>query len=91
MAPALSESLGKRDAAGRACGLTPVEARGVTDQHSQLRLYLDGPDDKQFTFLISPTCGISVSACRRVSAISPRSRSSSGLATGELFPRRVQR
>jgi glucose-6-phosphate isomerase len=48
------ESLGKRDARGRAQGLTPLAARGVTDQHSQLQLYLDGPDDKQFTFLVSP-------------------------------------
>lgn len=49
-----AESLGKRDAAGRARGLTPIEAYGVTDQHSQLQLYLAGPDDKQFTFLTSP-------------------------------------
>jgi glucose-6-phosphate isomerase len=49
------ESLGKRDAAGRPQGLTPVPARGVTDQHSQLQLYLDGPDDKQFTFFTDPT------------------------------------
>ncbi len=49
------ESLGKRDAAGRPQGFTPVPARGATDQHSQLQLYLDGPDDKQFTFFIDPT------------------------------------
>ncbi len=48
------ESLGKRDTAGRPQGLTPIPARGVTDQHSQLQLYLDGPDDKQFTFFIDP-------------------------------------
>lgn len=48
------ESLGKRDADGRPQGLTPVPARGVTDQHSQLQLYLDGPDDKQFTFFTDP-------------------------------------
>ncbi len=48
------ESLGKRDAAGRPQGFTPVPARGATDQHSQLQLYLDGPDDKQFTFFIDP-------------------------------------
>jgi glucose-6-phosphate isomerase len=50
-----AESLGKRDAAGRLRGLTPVEAYGVTDQHSQLQLYLAGPDDKQFTFLTNPS------------------------------------
>lgn len=50
----LAESLGKRDRGGRAQGLTPALAMGVTDQHSQLQLYLDGPDDKQFTLLSDP-------------------------------------
>jgi glucose-6-phosphate isomerase len=48
------ESLGKRDRAGRPQGLSPVLATGVTDQHSQLQLYLDGPDDKQFTLVCDP-------------------------------------
>lgn len=48
------ESLGKRDASGVHQGLTPLAARGATDQHSQLQLYLDGPDDKQFTFITNP-------------------------------------
>lgn len=51
----LAESLGKRDRNGRAQGLTPALAMGVTDQHSQLQLYLDGPDDKQFTLLSDST------------------------------------
>ena len=79
------ESLGKRDAAGRACGLTPVEARGVTDQHSQLQLYLDGPDDKQFTFLVNPDLrnfGERVPArFADLAAVAPLV----GHATGELF------
>jgi glucose-6-phosphate isomerase len=41
------ESLGKR---GK--GTTPVRAMGTVDQHSQLQLYLDGPRDKMFTFLM---------------------------------------
>lgn len=49
-----AESLGKRDRGGQARGLTPALAMGVTDQHSQLQLYLDGPDDKQFTLLADP-------------------------------------
>jgi len=49
-----AESLGKRDANGAHQGLTPIAARGATDQHSQVQLYLDGPDDKQFTFITSP-------------------------------------
>ncbi|MBF0446027.1 MAG: hypothetical protein HQL68_10600 [Magnetococcales bacterium] len=50
----LGESLGKTDNMGNSHGLTPVAARGVTDQHSQLQLYLDGPNDKQFTFFYDP-------------------------------------
>ncbi len=40
-----AESLGKQ---GR--GQTPVAALGVTDQHSQVQLYIEGPNDKVFTF-----------------------------------------
>ncbi len=49
------ESLGKRNAGGQSLGLTPITAYGVTDQHSQLQLYLEGPDDKQFTLVVDPT------------------------------------
>ncbi len=49
-----AESLGKNvTRKGRAvnCGQTPVKALGVTDQHSQLQLYTEGPYDKIVTFL----------------------------------------
>lgn len=49
-----AESLGKKyDLAGRVvhAGTTPVRALGVTDQHSQLQLYMEGPQDKLVTFL----------------------------------------
>ncbi|HWQ40658.1 MAG TPA: glucose-6-phosphate isomerase [Desulfosporosinus sp.] len=49
-----AESLGKRyDRQGRAVhvGQTPVKALGVTDQHSQVQLYAEGPDDKVITFV----------------------------------------
>lgn len=49
-----AESLGKRvNREGRAihCGQTPVKALGVTDQHSQVQLYAEGPFDKVVTFL----------------------------------------
>jgi glucose-6-phosphate isomerase len=49
-----AESLGKRlDLSGRVVhvGPTPVKALGVTDQHSQLQLYMEGPFDKVITFL----------------------------------------
>lgn len=32
-------------------GLTPVSALGVTDQHSQQQLYIEGPMDKVITFI----------------------------------------
>jgi glucose-6-phosphate isomerase len=50
----LAESIGKRvDRAGRDVfvGPTPVRAVGVTDQHSQVQLYAEGPFDKWFTLL----------------------------------------
>lgn len=49
-----AESLGKRhDIKGREVfvGQTPVKALGTTDQHSQVQLYTEGPNDKVFTFL----------------------------------------
>lgn len=49
-----AESLGKAfDVNGLRvnCGQTPVKALGVTDQHSQVQLYTEGPFDKVITFL----------------------------------------
>jgi len=49
-----AESLGKRharDGEEVRVGQTPVKALGVLDQHSQLQLYNEGPDDKVVTFL----------------------------------------
>ncbi len=48
-----AESLGKKvDRNGNIvhAGQTPVAALGVTDQHSQLQLYMEGPADKMITF-----------------------------------------
>ena len=45
-----AESLGKKRGLERV-GQTPVKALGVTDQHSQVQLYTDGPFDKTVTFL----------------------------------------
>jgi glucose-6-phosphate isomerase len=47
------ESLGKKlDRRGREVyyGQTPTAALGVTDQHSQLQLFIEGPNDKSFLF-----------------------------------------
>jgi glucose-6-phosphate isomerase len=38
-------------------GTTPIDALGAVDQHSQLQLYLDGPDDKMFTIIAQPLAG----------------------------------
>ncbi len=40
------ESIGKKRK-----GITPINALGTVDQHSQLQLYLDGPRDKFFTII----------------------------------------
>lgn len=42
-----AESLGKNG-----FGSTPINSMGTVDQHSQLQLYLDGPKDKFFTFIL---------------------------------------
>jgi glucose-6-phosphate isomerase len=51
-----AESLGKSHSRGgelRApVGQTPVRAVGTTDQHSQLQLYLEGPNDKLLTLAL---------------------------------------
>ncbi|MFH0766433.1 MAG: glucose-6-phosphate isomerase [Calditrichota bacterium] len=49
-----AESLGKRlDLQGREVftGPTPLKAVGATDQHSQVQLYIEGPQDKVIIFL----------------------------------------
>ncbi|MCP5023151.1 MAG: glucose-6-phosphate isomerase [bacterium] len=50
----LGESIGKVKAGpdgNEHVGPTPVRAVGVTDQHSQVQLYVEGPTDKWFTML----------------------------------------
>ena len=50
----MAESLGKeKDLNGNVvhCGVTPIKAVGVTDQHSQIQLYNAGPNDKVINFI----------------------------------------
>lgn len=50
----LAESIGKSEnEAGKTVnvGITPINALGATDQHSQSQLYNEGPNDKFFMFL----------------------------------------
>ncbi len=49
-----AESLGKAatvQGSPANTGSTPVRALGVTDQHSQVQLYMEGPHDKVITFI----------------------------------------
>ncbi len=43
-----AESLGKNG-----FGSVPINSMGTIDQHSQLQLYLEGPKDKFFTFIVA--------------------------------------
>ena len=48
-----AESLGKaKNRKGKVvhAGQTPIAALGTTDQHSQVQLYMEGPNDKVFSF-----------------------------------------
>jgi glucose-6-phosphate isomerase len=50
-----AESLGKaKDRTGAIVhvGQTPVAALGTTDQHSQVQLYMEGPNDKVYSFWV---------------------------------------
>ncbi len=58
-----AESLGKRfglDGREVFTGPTPVKALGTTDQHSQVQLYMEGPQDKVVTFVdvAEPPCDL---------------------------------
>jgi glucose-6-phosphate isomerase len=46
-----AESLGKITPNGRHVGPTPIASLGATDQHSQVQLFMEGPNDKTVTFL----------------------------------------
>ncbi len=56
-----AESLGKRhNTAGEEVfeGFTPIKALGATDQHSQVQLYREGPNDKVFGFVEVESFGV---------------------------------
>ena len=74
-----AESLGKH---GK--GSLPVPARGATDQHSQLQLYLDGPNDKAFT-VISVEAEEAGPAIDRQQAEQAGAGHLAGLGLGDLF------
>ncbi|WP_428263930.1 glucose-6-phosphate isomerase [Haliangium sp.] len=77
-----AESLGKAvDVHGNQVnvGPTPIAARGATDQHSQLQLYAEGPDDKVMLFLGARERGVEMTM--------PASRISSASAYAYLVGR----
>ena len=64
-----AESLGKLRPDGRRVGQTPARAVGVTDQHSQVQLYQDGPADKVYTFVKWMKGGASVPGAGRLRSL----------------------
>jgi len=56
----LAESTGKINKEGKHVGFSPVAALGATDQHSQLQLYTQGPNDKQLVLIKSKELSASI-------------------------------
>jgi len=52
----LAESTGKINARGQQVGITPLPSVGVTDQHSLLQLFVQGPNDKLTIFVTVEKC-----------------------------------
>lgn len=84
-----AESLGKERATdGRVVnvGPTPVAARGATDQHSQLQLYVEGPRDKVVLFLTAKERGGEVTIpASELAASQPDYAYLAGKGLGELL------
>jgi glucose-6-phosphate isomerase len=84
-----AESLGKERATdGRVVhvGPTPVAARGATDQHSQLQLYVEGPRDKVVLFLTARERGAEVTIpASALAASQPDYAYLAGKGMGELL------
>ncbi len=47
----IAESTGKFKPDGTSVGITPIPSLGVTDQHSQVQLFAEGPNDKLIVFI----------------------------------------
>ncbi len=82
-----AESLGKRDGLDEKdifTGPTPIASIGVTDQHSVMQLYQDGPFDKVITFLEVHQCSqIDVPICE--SDVEPELTYLQGKSFNDLF------
>jgi len=84
-----AESLGKErgvDGQRLNVGPTPIAARGATDQHSQLQLYAEGPDDKAYLFLDVGARGVEVTIpASELAASQPDFAYLAGRGMGELL------
>ena len=83
----LAESIGKavnREGKTVHTGLTPIKALGVTDQHSQVQLYNEGPCDKLILFLEIKTFRSTVSI-PKVSASEQEFSFLSGVSFADLM------
>ncbi len=74
-----AESLGKDGE-----GTTPIRAVGTVDQHSQLQLYLAGPDDKMYTIVLLDCAGLGAAVSPALAA-DPALSYLSGRAIGDLM------
>jgi glucose-6-phosphate isomerase len=80
------ESLGKERPDGTHVGPTPIAARGATDQHSQLQLFSEGPDDKTYLFITNKERGREIAIPRSELAQSaPDYAYLAGRGMGELL------
>jgi glucose-6-phosphate isomerase len=83
-----AESLGKAvniDGNQVNVGPTPIAARGATDQHSQLQLYAEGPDDKTFLLLGARERGVELTMPASRISQRPAYEYLAGRGMGELL------
>ena len=89
-----AESLGKqhdRDGKEVFAGPTPIKALGTTDQHSQVQLYREGPNDKLTVFLEVDKQPARAGRARRLRRragpdVSPQARTSASCSTPRRPP-----
>ncbi|HLD17705.1 MAG TPA: glucose-6-phosphate isomerase [Patescibacteria group bacterium] len=79
-----AESLGKRKD-GKNVGPTPVASLGPADQHSQIQLYHEGPDNKLVTFLGVEKFSKAVPIAKNAGALIPEMKKASGMDLGEIL------
>lgn len=82
-----AESLGKKmSLKGKIimAGSTPIPAEGVRDQHSQLQLYLEGPQDKVVNF-VTVDRGANLLIPKAPASLGERGRQLEGKGLGDLL------